>query len=748
MILYFLREACYNYNMSDSAAELRSYDNAALKSSQFVSSVSGKKTSGKKNGKLKAFSAAGFLMAIILVFVLFFGSGNMIPSAISERLIEETDVQYADAVKSKEIVFQQAMYQGEIPSDTIQLLEDNGVETIHTDNGEVALKIDNKVITADNFISEVSSNAKLYDAFTQATYGRAAYYYDDAAEKVFQKIGTNRNNYTKDNSFDEVMNSKIGEGSDISVNSVSYVRKTRVNPDTGKEETYYDYEENGSSANSRSSAGSFINAVGEKNPAASASESALYTADALKVADTVSKEERSSLFFVTFMENISKMKAGEGSESKINEAMNFLYEKAETEVVDVKTGEIKKVTGTALESPSLYAILSGSKVNTEESANYSSDRILKTVENQLGTTNSGSVVSETVVSSSKMKGSIGRFISSGIEKASAALLNILEPTVSSSLMDNSYETIKGISAGEFLVEGATNVGKELAKASGASMGDESAVTQYARLNSQVLAMDAAVDRLNRSPFDITSKNTFLGSIIYNFAISINKQRNNFILSSFTTIASSAKRATLSLLPVSYADEGETAYLTSFGDCETYNSIGAVGSAHCSGIATFDTSTLNDPFNDPGFIAFMNNNTTLNNGTRTINKGSALSQYILYNDERTTPLGVMDGGIIESLKSGSSSIGFVSNIIGMIKSFLGTSEAEKRIASGAAFVNSNSNSDWQTYKYAQRYVSLARATSALKQFSKDSTAYNNIEYFEGKENPVMAFLNEYYLLADY
>ena len=96
--------------MSDSAAELRSYDNAALKSSQFVSSVSGKKTSGKKNGKLKAFSAAGFLMAIILVFVLFFGSGNMIPSAISERLIEETDVQYADAVKSKEIVFQQAMY--------------------------------------------------------------------------------------------------------------------------------------------------------------------------------------------------------------------------------------------------------------------------------------------------------------------------------------------------------------------------------------------------------------------------------------------------------------------------------------------------------------------------------------------------------------------------------------------------------------------------------------------------------------
>ena len=54
-----------------------------------------------------------------------------------------------------------------------------------------------------------------------------------------------------------------------------------------------------------------------------------------------------------------------------------------------------------------------------------------------------------------------------------------------------------------------------------------------------------------------------------------------------------------------------------------------------------------------------------------------------------------------------------------------------------------NEDWDTYKYAQRYVSLARATAALKQHSNDSTAYNNITYFEGSRNPVVAFLDEYY-----
>ncbi|MBQ3464661.1 hypothetical protein IJH15_00330 [Candidatus Saccharibacteria bacterium] len=729
--------------MSNSAAELRSYDDAALDNSQFVSSVSGKGSTGEKNGKWKAFSAGGFITAIIIVFAVLFGSGNMIPSAISERLIEETDVQYADAVKSKEIVFQQAMYQGSIPEDTEKLLKDNGVETIHTESGEIALKIGDKTISARDFISEISSNVKLYDAFTKATYGRAAYYYDEAAEKVFQKIGTNRNNYTKDDSFNEVMATKVGEGSDIDVNSVSLVKKTRKNEQTGKEEVYYEYEENGGSANSGNSAEGFINAVVEKNPAESDWEAALYAADALKVADTVSKEERSSLFFVTFMENISKMKAGDGSKSKINEAMNFLYEKAETEIVNIKTGEVIKTTGTALESPSLYAVLSGSKVNAEDVENYSSDRILKTVENKIGLEDSRLIIPETVASSSKKKGFIGRFISSGAEKASSALLEMLEPTVSYSLVNNSYKTIKGVGVGEFLVEGATNVGKELAKASGASAGDADAVSQYARLNSAVIARDAAMDRLNRSPFDITSKNTFLGSIIYNFAISLRK--NSGLISGLSTLTTSTKKAVSSLLPAVYADE-EVAYLTTFGDCETYSTIGAVGSAHCSELATFDTSTLNDPYNDPGFIKFINENTTLNsNGSRTVNKGSALSKYILYNDERETPLGVVDGGIIESLRS-TSSISLVSNVLSMVKSFLGASTTEKRIASGAAFVNSSNNADWQTYKYAQRYVSLARATAALKQFSKDSTSYNNIKYFEGDENPVAAFLNEYYLLA--
>ena len=85
--------------------------------------------------------------------------------------------------------------------------------------------------------------------------------------------------------------------------------------------------------------------------------------------------------------------------------------------------------------------------------------------------------------------------------------------------------------------------------------------------------------------------------------------------------------------------------------------------------------------------------------------------------------------------------FISDILGMIEGFLGASEGDKRVATGAEYVNSQANPSWGKYKYAQRYVSLARATESLRQYAGDSTAYNNIYGFEGNENPVVAFTND-------
>lgn len=724
---------------------LRLSERSALSGNRIVSNVVGK-SAGKRGGKIKGFSATVFVTAMILVFVVLFSSGNLIPAAISERLIEETDVQYADAVESKILVFQQALVTGEVPSNTIKRLEENGVTVGRMVNGEfiagaeggnLALMMNGEIIEARNFVSAVHTDANLYNAFNNATYSRAAYYYDDSAKEVFRRIGTNRNNYSADTDFEEVMSGLLGEGNNIDVNNVFLAEKQNENG-----EKYYEYETMGAETKAEA-ASNFVTAVSNKNKAASSNLATLNAADTLNVADTIAKEQKSSLLFVAFMENISKMKAGDGNESKINETMNYLYKETESEVVNVKTGEVQTVKGSMMESPSLYAVLSGEKVDTTAVENYSSDRVIKTVENKIGATAGNETLLGTIASvAGKIEGSIGRFLS-GSESAATETLVVTTPTIENSLINNDFASIGGVAGGEMLVEGAVNVGKALARASGATTGDDATIKEYARLNNTVLALDAEADRLNRSPLDITSKNTFLGSIFYKMAVVVNKKGP--LLNQFASISRITANAVKSILPTTYADDEAESYLVNFGDCKTLGAIGATGSATCATIATFDTSTLNNTFNDSGFVAFVEANTELKDGVRIIKNNSDLANFIKYNNERITPDGVMDGGILQAVQGGSN-ISFLSDILAMIKTFLGASEGEKRIASGAAFVNSNSNADWSTYKYAQRYVSLARATEALRKYDGEETAYNNLKFFEGAENPVVAFLHEYHNIA--
>ena len=700
---------------------------------QFISRVAGK--SGKKHSR-KSWGALGLIALMLIVAAIFVSLGNFIPAAISERLIEATDIQYADAVESKFLVLQQALQNGDIPENTVKRLEGQGVKVEGS-----SLVFKGKSIGAGELIDELHSNVAFYDAVTNATYDRAAYFYDAPAEEVFKKIGTTRDNYTRASDFDEVMNKLVGEGSNVNVSNVGLVEKQDE-----KGNTYEEYEVIGDTAGSGSSAEDFVRKVADNNIDEDGFAATMDAAIALNNSDIISKEQKSAIFFMSFMENISKMKAGQGNDSKINEAMNYLFKERESSITDVKTGQKITTRGSMLQSPSLYAILSGERVDVNKITNYASDRVLKSVENSVGTGDTDNKYREETVTSTttKLRGTIGRFLWGGEETASFDALANSVPIINDSMVENSFETIGGIYGGELLVEGAVNVGKMLAKASGGAAGDDEAVKSYARLNSEIAALDAEADRMNRSPFDITSKNTFLGSIFHSFAVGMSKNLGG-LSSLFSGISNTIASAVGKILPSANAADEGTSYLSNFGrDCETIGSIGAVGSATCSEIATFDTSTLEDPFNNGDFMAFVEENTELENGKRTVKEDSDLANFIKYNNERITPIGAMDGGILKALQGDSSSIPFISDIIAMIKTWLGASDEDKAMATGKVFVNSSANSDWEEkYKYAQRYVSLARATDALRQYDGGETAYNNIKYFEGPENPVVAFLNDYY-----
>ena len=725
---------------------------APINNNQIISNVIGKKQKIKSPKKIASLGAMGFITVMLLIVAFLFSSGNLIPAAISNRLIEETDVQYADAVQSKEIVFQQALREGDIPDNTTELLAQSGVTVGYMSNGEfvegnqvdgsLVLKMDDKIITADQFVDEANSNVKLYDAFNRATYSRAAYYYDDSAKEVFKEVGTSRNNYNSDTDLQTVMSDKMGKGSNITVNN-------QKKGEDSSDDTSNDPVAVGDPSQSSGSASDFVSGVGKQNSAGSTDTATLGAADEIKAADTISKEQRSALYYALFMENISKMQAGDGDDSQIHEAMNFLYQEETTKVVDVNTGEEIEVKGTPLESPSLYSILAGDKMDAKSVENYSSDRVLVTVQNQLDQEGSDSdIIDNTITSTSTgRKGLISRSISLFSNQANQDTLNKVTPTVSDSLVDNSYDTIKGIYAGELLAEGAVNLGKELAKYSGATAGSAEAVAKYMKLNSDVLAMDAKVDRMNRSPFDITSKNTFLGSIIYNFAIGLRlNSKSNSLLTGLGGILKTVGRSIASIIPATRADAAE-GYLATFGDCQTIGRIGAVGSSHCSMIATFDTSTLDDPLNNQVYKR-MQADWTDDDGI-TVKANTALTNFIKNNIKRKTPVGITDGGILvggtEDTKE-NESVSFVSSVVDMVKAWWNNSTNNKtaRAASGELFVNSSSNADWETYKWAQRYVSLTRAADSLKQYAVnyDGRMAYNFGEFAWEENPVLAYIHEY------
>ena len=433
------------------------------------------RTSSKKD-KLKKASIKTFAVIVaVIALVILFNTPVLALDWISTKLIEESDMQYTDAKQSSALVFQEGLVEGKIPTNTYERLKQEGIEVGYMDgenfiatnvsphliaasdttsitigNGtdkSLSIKIGDTVIPASQFYDAVNSNVELYNAFTNATYGRAAYYYDAEAQRVFREIGTSRNNYGSDASFDEIMDDLLGSGHNFGVNNESwhymphwelndkkdpgsaYIHHWTAERDdfncqgttNGKQIAYWNnyetewhgiYEDgelvdyyytiedvavaDSSYGCTTSSSEGFITTLAQSNMTNDGdyTQTTLNTIDSLKASDTISKEKRSMLLYAGIAESFSRTKAGYGSTNSetnsilaavatigattgggdVNDVMNWLYTSTTTTVASVN-GDTVTTTGSPLESPSLYAILTGETISASEVENYSSDRI-------------------------------------------------------------------------------------------------------------------------------------------------------------------------------------------------------------------------------------------------------------------------------------------------------------------------------------------------------------------------------------
>lgn len=512
---------------------------------------------------------------------------------------------------------------------------------------------------------------------------------------------------------------------------------------------------------------------------AAASWSCTFMKLANQVAMLVAANEiyQSIHYFMGLGENPSKTKYGAGNESNINSMLNFMvtnvddaeyedYNKvsvsgniqsAESDGEYIKVGT-SKVSGSPIEANGMRKLLTGEQVNTKMANNFSLERNLVI----LGGTGAVSaayfkacnrVLQATAVASlavTFLSGGISTFasyamgtvISVALNAGFSLALGFMIPSIARAFYSNIFETTKGVPAGEIVARGASAANTRLGRThSSLAPSSEEALLAFAEVNQEVIALDAEVDRHNHSPFDITSRNTFLGSIAYKFGTTSSTSVIGKIKNLMSTTSSSIGQAIghSAFADVSYQKFGQVYndYMLTFGDCPILESIGAKGDMYCNPITVSDVSTLNIEPDDPDYVdAIASQTNCKGNGDCEIIKDSDLAKYIKYCDDRDTPFGAVDSSILTSLTKGA---GFIMDLLGSLPVFSDlvdiytASQDDQNLdwATGQKCVNGSSNPDWSTFKYYQRYVEDQRL---LEQMG----TYKNGAMADSGKSPVTAF----------
>jgi len=270
---------------------------------------------------------------------------------------------------------------------------------------------------------------------------------------------------------------------------------------------------------------------------------------------------------------------------------------------------------------------------------------------------------------------------------------------------------------------------------GGSPGSKEAVLAYNRAKEAVLAEQAELDRKTRSPFDLTSKNTFLGSIAYSLIPLATSAGAGPTLKNIGSIFTSS----ISNILPSASAIAETSLVESFGSCPIMNSVGAVCDPTGNPYYVEDLSTISmTPAEIEAKILEIDPNAfkgETSTGQKIINPKSNLGKTATILNQRIATLGIADASAANILVQQPSTI--IANLplvgdVAQLISAIGQAENMPWI-SGSAGVNSADNPLWDEVKYYQRYIEDQRLLEVAGVTQKSSVTALLEDYY--KENPL-------------
>ena len=741
-------------------------------------------TSGSRNAR-KRFPkwAPASIVTILLAGggILFYVSQTMLPQHLSTLITKATDIQYPSYVARNQRVFKHTLSSSgstnEISSRytsvspyikrrlakneiEVGYLDKNGSFSTNqlADGDSAVLKYGDEIIRADDFQAKYANDANFREAYTKAKRGRVAGFYDSSAEQYNEKHAITRDIFDDaretgdskidDENFRETVNNHV-TGSEASVNSVrsgsgdsDEIGKNGDAIETAKIE--------GDTPEAK--ARTFVNGIAGKveRGATAANLACVGLRIANMAAVTVSAYQvfQSISYFMSLAEPISKTIAGEGDASPTNSVLNFFTSVTDSIVQYVDNdGNVRNetTTGSPLQASGAQLVLTSTPVNKNKIAPYSVNNIFGSAALVAATTGASQLTCSGVMAGSAVVslaanavpgGTLAKFVINAVANTVGgialtatvgAIVNAIVPYVAKIFTSDIFQNYHGIPGGEFWIQGAANANFKLANHASAFMpASEEYVKEQNRETVVVLNQEAEVDRLHRSPFDVSSPNTFLGSLISKLSFSAAGSTLGNGLAGFGSLISNSFKA---LNPTASAADEDVIYTSSYGDCGN-NGLDTVCDVYGTVIPARDYSTINLSPDDKKYHSVIAPNLDANGN---IIQGSELSKFIYACTERESPWGVLDANIMNALQTDFGTIGnslyLVEDVVDIINA---AEDAENRAwGTGENCVMSSNNKRWDSeFKYYQAYVEDMRI---LNELEGDRTSSNN---------PVLAYINEY------
>lgn len=652
-------------------------------SKNFRNSVKGKKSSSNKKGKGKGFfKKAGPIGAITGILfgggLFFYATQSMLAPHLSALYTQATDLQFTSYnMRNTRIMSYMIDGGGQVKISNFtkkytvftpymqKRLTNNGIEVGHLNSSggfesgqaiignKTVLKYGDKIIDANSFQNEFATNANFREAYYNAKRGRIAGFFDKSSESFYKNKGATRDIFDQYKStgdeeadmenFKETVSDRV-TGTDGSINTVRAETDEESGEDTIKENGEDINTRNVDGATPESKARAMVNNIAGKVSTVGVPVcSALRIANLAAVAVSAYQIYQSIAYFLSFMEPISKMMAGEGDTSGINETLNFMTQQTTSTVEYVDEdgkSTTKTLTGSMVESSGAKLVMGNTTSSESAVQPFSFDNITKAATRiaiSVGATTtvcSGVMAASAIVSLASTAipgGKLATFVIGAIAQTIggivltgviAAIVNAIIPYVAKMFASNIFETYTGIPAGELFSQGAAAANFSLATQSSAYMpsSEESVKTQNHH-TTRAIAQEAEVDRIHRSPLDVSSPNTFLGSIMAKFSY---LSYSNPLLNSAANITRVAGSSLRSLIPAASALDNELTYTSQYSEC--HNLAGTQCDMYGYPIVSSDYSTVDIKPDDPTYLAVIEPNLEYTTGGSSSSSSSSGIAY--------------------------------------------------------------------------------------------------------------------------